>query len=204
MKGEEWSGLAIVGTALAVAIATLSLAMPWYVVSHTSPDGVNTTKITMYDDYYSSSRGLVRFYDNTFENTMGGFMDSLSWLIIIWALYGVVYIASCVIGGNVIIRGSILQILCVVPVVFFVAGVVNAVNSLDCIYYDIDGLFGHIDAHPFDGNGLSWGPEMGFVALLSASIIQFIVVTVRSAPILARTLSNWSERRSAGDDSEGE
>lgn len=182
-------------------MAALSLTMPWFQKAYTPADGGNPTVVTMYTDYFESG-GVTRLYDSAFQSdSMGSLMETLSLLIMVWVLYGVVYIASCVIGGNVIIRGGVLQILCVVPVVYFVAGVVNAVNSLEVHpLYSIDGFIGYIDSHPYDGSSRRWGPSTGFMVLLFASVLQFVVVTVRSAPIVARTLSDRPKKRGPVED----
>ncbi len=180
---ERYTELAIVGTALAVVLACLSLIMPFFTTSYTPLDG--------------GSASIIRFYGSDLDS----FMNSLSWSIAIWALYGVLYIAWCLHGGNIVIRGGILQVLCVVPPVFFVASIVNAVNSLEATF-PVEDLTGHINFHPADGSTRIWGPSTGFFLLLFACLIQYTVVTARSAPILARILSDRRARSSSPSDSE--
>jgi len=218
----EWRGqvgflrgtrAAIILTPVAMILCFLSTTMPWYKISYYNEISIgDSTHIvsrsyTFYWDYYHIDRLGSIAYEST---PVGSLMHIMTILILVWMVFSVVYIASCVLGARALIRGIIVQACSIIPVICYAAGIASAIADLRYDLYNFfvpPDFFGSISFHPYDGSSRHWGPMLGWFVLAIACVIQVAVITRRNAPLIAAILNQRRMRKynvQTGAENEGE
>ncbi|MBU1159481.1 MAG: hypothetical protein KKE24_09130 [Candidatus Thermoplasmatota archaeon] len=180
----RWTKATLLLTVLAVILAVLSLSLKWYWVDITY-EGESTDRVSTYELYlsYWEDSGL-RSYPYGFEEA-GAVIDIVAMLILVWAFFSLLYLLALVQGGSGFVRGWLMILLAILPIMVYVLFMKSAVEAE--LNSGLLGYGGEVVSHP----------TSGFILLVLAAILQVVAVLLRNIQVLNSWLSADTQNETA-------